>query len=80
MLKNVNPTKTQAWKDLLAHFNETKGRTLKDLFASDSKRFDEFSLSVGNGDIVADYSKNLIDEKTMSLLVNLANELSLIHI
>lgn len=42
MLKNVNPTKTQAWKDLLAHFNETKGRTLKDLFASDSSALMSF--------------------------------------
>ena len=74
MLKNVNPTKTQAWKALAEHFDQTKGRTLKSLFDADPKRFDEFSLSVGNGDIVADYSKNLIDSKTLSLLIDLANE------
>lgn len=74
MLKNVNPTKTQAWKALSEHFNETKCRTLKSLFDADPKRFEEFSLSVGNGDIVADYSKNLIDNKTLSLLIDLANE------
>ena len=74
MLKNVNPTKTQAWKALSEHFNETKCRTLKSLFDADPKRFEEFSLSVGNGDIVADYSKNLIDKKTLSLLIDLANE------
>lgn len=74
MLKNVNPTKTQAWGALAEHFEQTKGRTLKSLFASDPKRFEEFSLSVGNGDIVADYSKNLIDQKTLSLLIDLANE------
>lgn len=74
MLKNVNPTKTQAWKALSEHFEQTKARTLKDLFAADANRFNEFSLSVGNGDIVADYSKNLIDQKTLSLLIDLANE------
>ena len=74
MLKNVNPTTTKAWKALEEHFAQTKGRTLKELFAADPKRFEEFSLSVGNGDILADYSKNLIDKKTLDLLIDLANE------
>ena len=74
MLKNVNPTTTKAWKALEEHFAQTKGRTLKELFAADPKRFEEFSLSVGDGDIVVDYSKNLIDKKTLSLLLDLANE------
>ncbi len=77
MLKNVNPTSTQAWKALTEHFNQTSGRTLKSLFDADPKRFEAFSLTVGNGDIVADYSKNLIDEKTLSLLIDLANECGL---
>ena len=74
MLKNVNPTTTKAWKALEEHYAQTKGRTLKELFAADPKRFEEFSLSVGNGDIVVDYSKNLIDSKTLSLLLDLAKE------
>ncbi|MCK0526132.1 MULTISPECIES: glucose-6-phosphate isomerase [unclassified Anaerobiospirillum] len=76
-MKNVNPTSTQAWKALTEHFNQTSGRTLKSLFDADPKRFEAFSLTVGNGDIVADYSKNLIDEKTLSLLIDLANECGL---
>ena len=77
MLKNVNPTKTQAWKALEEHFAKTKGRTLKELFAANPKRFDEFSLTIANGDLVADYSKNLVDAQTLELLLNLANECGL---
>ena len=77
MLKNVNPTTTKAWKALEEHFAQTKGRTLKELFAADPKRFEEFSLTVGNGDIVADYSKNIIDQKTVDLLLELAKECGL---
>ena len=77
MLKNVNPSKTQAWKALEEHFAKTKGRTLKELFAANPKRFDEFSLTIANGDLVADYSKNLVDAQTLELLLNLANECGL---
>ena len=77
MLKNVNPTKTQAWKALEEHFAKTKGHTLKELFAANPKRFDEFSLTIANGDLVADYSKNLVDAQTLELLLNLANECGL---
>uniref|UniRef100_A0A4W5LJN9 Glucose-6-phosphate isomerase n=1 Tax=Hucho hucho TaxID=62062 RepID=A0A4W5LJN9_9TELE len=49
---------------------------LKDLFAQDPKRFDKFSLTFG-GDILVDYSKNLITEDTLKLLVDLAKETDL---
>ena len=61
MLKDINPTTTAAWKALSAHFNETKGRTLKELFANDPKRFEKFSVKVSD-DLLIDYSKNIIDE------------------
>ena len=73
MLKDINPTTTAAWKALSAHFNETKGRTLKELFANDPKRFEKFSVKVSD-DLLIDYSKNIIDEKTLSLLQDLAKE------
>ena len=73
MLKDINPTTTKAWKALSEHFAATKNRTLKELFAADPERFNKYSLTVGN-DILADYSKNLIDEKTLNLLLDLAKE------
>jgi len=43
---------------------------MKDAFEKDSQRFAKFSLNFG--DLLFDYSKNLITEQTMLLLVNLA--------
>ena len=76
MLKDINPTTTKAWAALQEHFAQTKDRTIKELFASDSARFNKLSLTVG-GDILADLSKNIVDEKTISLLLDLANECEL---
>ncbi|WP_421224143.1 glucose-6-phosphate isomerase [Aeromonas enteropelogenes] len=75
-MKNINPTQTQAWQALEAHFAANKETRLKDLFAQDPKRFDKFSLTFG-GDILVDYSKNLITEETLKLLINLAKETDL---
>lgn len=75
-MKNINPTQTQAWQALEAHFAANKETRLKDLFAQDPKRFDKFSLTFG-GDILVDYSKNLITEETLKLLIDLAKETDL---
>ncbi|MBX9563016.1 glucose-6-phosphate isomerase [Aeromonas hydrophila] len=75
-MKNINPTQTQAWQALEAHFAANKEIRLKDLFAQDPQRFDKFSLTFG-GDILVDYSKNLITEETLKLLVDLAKETDL---
>lgn len=77
MFHNINPTTTTAWKKLTEHFEATKNRTLKDLFTADPKRFENYSLSLANGDMVADFSKNLIDETTLKLLLELAEETKL---
>ncbi len=76
MLKNINPTQTQAWKALSAHFESAKDMDLKTLFASDESRFEHFSARFGS-DIVLDYSKNLIDQETMQKLFALADETEL---
>ncbi|MNH78380.1 Glucose-6-phosphate isomerase [compost metagenome] len=75
-MKNINPTQTQAWQALEAHFAANKETRLKDLFAQDPQRFDKFSLTY-QGDILVDYSKNLITEETLKLLVDLAKETDL---
>ncbi|MEL3924938.1 glucose-6-phosphate isomerase [Aeromonas enteropelogenes] len=75
-MKNINPTQTQAWQALEAHFAANKETRLKDLFAQDPKRFDKFSLTFG-GNILVDYSKNLITKETLKLLIDLAKETDL---
>ncbi|NOH80985.1 glucose-6-phosphate isomerase [Vibrio sp. RE86] len=76
MLKNINPTQTQAWNALTAHFESAQDMDLKDLFATDAARFDKFSTRFGS-DILVDYSKNLINEETMKHLFALASETEL---
>lgn len=75
MLKSINPTQTAAWKKLTVHFEQAKSTHLKDLFAADNNRFDQFSTRFE--DILVDYSKNLITKETMTLLVELARECEL---
>ncbi|GAB3534301.1 glucose-6-phosphate isomerase [Photobacterium alginatilyticum] len=76
MLKNINPTHTQAWKALTAHFEDAQDLQMSELFAQDSERFAKFSANFGS-DILLDYSKNLITEETMSKLFALAEQTEL---
>ncbi|MDO6685802.1 MULTISPECIES: glucose-6-phosphate isomerase [unclassified Agarivorans] len=76
MLDNINPTTTQAWKALQAHFETQKEVQLSELFAADSDRFNRFSVSF-NEQILLDYSKNFITEDTMQQLFALAKETKL---
>jgi len=69
MLPKINPTTTQAWFLLKKHFDDEMSRKhMKDLFAADADRFNKFSLSYG--DILFDYSKNIITEKPYSCCFN----------
>lgn len=72
MFPSIKPDTTQSWKNLLAHYQEAKTWQLKDLFKNDPDRFSKFSIK--HGDILVDYSKNIITEKTLELLLNLAEE------
>ncbi|MFP5403592.1 MAG: glucose-6-phosphate isomerase [Gammaproteobacteria bacterium] len=45
---------------------------MRDLFAADPRRFERFSLQVG--DLLLDYSKNRVTDETLKLLVRLAEE------
>lgn len=64
-------TKTDAWKGLESHFQDMSQKHLKDLF-EDTGRFEKFALR--EGPLFLDYSKNIINERTMELLVGLAEE------
>lgn len=76
MLPKINPTNTQAWFLLQKHYEEEMNRRhMRDLFAADADRFKKFSLR--SGDILFDYSKNIINQKTLQLLLQLAEDCKL---
>ena len=72
MTDTVKPTKTQAWQALQEHYEEIKGKHLRQLFADDPGRADGFAAE-GAG-LYLDFSKNRITAKTIQLLVQLAKE------
>lgn len=72
-MKNINPTHTQAWKALEAHKAELSNTTIQDLFKQEKNRFDDYSLTFNN-QILVDFSKNNINQTTLSHLRQLAQE------
>ncbi|KAK2797252.1 hypothetical protein FQN50_009260 [Emmonsiellopsis sp. PD_5] len=64
----------------LQEYHSSTGRhlSLKDLFAKDPQRFDNFSRTFNNAadksEILFDFSKNLVTEETLALLIKLAKE------
>ncbi|MEO6136943.1 MAG: glucose-6-phosphate isomerase [Ginsengibacter sp.] len=75
MFPKINPTKTAAWKKLQEHYKEMKSSSMKDLFREDPDRFKKYSYSLP--DISCDLSKNITSDKTLQLLIELANECEL---
>ena len=75
-MKNINPTHTHAWKSLEAHKAELSNNTIQDLFKQEKNRFDDYSLTFNN-QILVDFSKNNINQTTLSHLRQLAQECSL---
>ncbi|MEI6184130.1 MAG: glucose-6-phosphate isomerase [Bacteroidota bacterium] len=76
MLPRINPSDTQAWLLLKKHFKEEMVRMqMRTLFENDADRFEK--LSIQFGDILFDYSKNIINQKTLQLLFLLAEECKL---
>lgn len=65
-------TELTAWKELEKQYADMRGAHMRDMFAKNPGRFEEFSIS--EGDLFLDYSKNRIDRKTMDLLIELAKE------
>ncbi len=76
MLPRINPTNTQAWFLLKKHHEEEMNRRhMRDLFAADPERFQKFSLTFE--DTLFDFSKNIVNQKTMQLLLQLAEDCKL---
>jgi glucose-6-phosphate isomerase len=65
-------TQSTAWKALEAHSLTTRALQLRELFAKDPQRGER--LTVDAAGIYLDYSKNLITDETVRLLLELAKE------
>ena len=74
MLPKINPIQTKAWKALDQHF-VNHDFELRSLFQYNPNRFNEFSVQTDS--YLFDFSKNLIDSKTLDLLLDLAEEVKL---
>lgn len=66
-----NLTNSNEWQSLINHQREIADYHLRDWFLEDSHRFSRFSLSACR--ILLDYSRNRINDKTLSLLCHLAH-------
>ena len=75
MLPKINPVKTAAWGKLLLHYNEMENVSIKNLFNEDPDRFKKLCFSMP--EIVCDLSKNIVNDTTKQLLLDLAQECEL---
>ena len=74
-LQNTNPSGTVAWQALRDHFTEMQYASMQEMFAADTQRAQKFHIKWN--DFLVDYSKNIITEKTVQLLQDLAKEAGL---
>jgi glucose-6-phosphate isomerase len=74
-LDKINPSETKAWQQLQNHFAVMQNFSMKEMFANDANRAEKFHLQWN--DFLVDYSKNIINQETMSLLLDLASEVNL---
>jgi len=75
MFPKVNPTQTEAWRNLEAHFASVKNSKMQDWFQSDPSRAKR--MAVAWEDFYLDYSKNRVTDETLKLLLKLAEEVDL---
>ncbi len=68
-------TTSEAWLALGKHQAEIAATHMRDMFKTDPDRFEKFSIAIN--EILFDYSKNRITEKTVSLLLALAEQAGL---
>jgi glucose-6-phosphate isomerase len=68
-------TRLPAWHALQQHRAEMAGFSMREAFATDARRFQRFSLN--SCGLLLDYSKNLIDERSLELLIQLAEQADL---
>ena len=71
------PTNLDAWRTLTRHAEELREVDVRNLFAEDSDRFTDFSLSMGP--VFLDYSKHPVTRETMGHLFQLAREAGVVE-
>ncbi len=74
-MKKINPLETTSWKRLQGHYDLMKRRHMREMFRDDPGRFAKFSIRFE--DMLVDYSKNIITEETLGMLLDLAQEVEL---
>lgn len=65
-------TQYPVWQKLCHHQQAMSAIHMRDLFAKDANRFSKYSLKFS--DLLLDYSKHRIDDKTLPMLMQLARE------
>ena len=75
MLPQHNPIETAAWQKLEMIFLTLQATHMRELFQEDPERFEKFSLQFE--DVLVDFSKNILNEEALKLLLQLANEVEL---
>jgi len=68
-------TQLAAWQALQQHYQTITDHSMQEWFAHDTERFANFSLKFN--DILFDFSKNRINQETISLFEKLADEVKL---
>ena len=71
----ASPTHLPAWQALVQHHETLANQSISTLFASDSSRVGRFSLEAAG--LYLDYSKNLLDQQGLDLLIELAHQADL---
>lgn len=71
------PVSLPVWQDLIAHQKRLSTEVLqkgglRGLFSADPQRFEKFSFSLG--ELLVDFSKNLIDDQSFASLIRLAEQ------
>jgi len=77
MTKREYLTETREWKDLSDHYKKINNTHMRDLFKNDPERGKKFHIN--DCGLLFDYSKNRINEETISLLLKLAEKCLLKH-
>lgn len=71
-MENINPTGTAAWKELQKHFASMQNASMQEMFAADKSRSEKFHIKWNN--FLVDYSKNIINDETLKLLLKLSEQ------
>ncbi|MFQ3232072.1 MAG: glucose-6-phosphate isomerase [Reinekea sp.] len=68
---SFNPTLLPQWQALTEHQTEMQNQHMRDMFQADAKRAQKYTTTAAG--ITLDYSKNRINDETLSKLTELAN-------